>query len=287
MTDKRSVFITGASSGFGKDTAIGLAEKGHTVFATMRGVDGKNEEVARELKGLAEEHGWHLHVLDLDVTDDVSVATAVEAAMETAGHLDVVINDAGVGTFGPAEAYPVEQMQAVFDVNVFGVHRVNRAILPHMRARGEGHIIYVSSGLGRFVFPFVGPYAATKFALGALAETSHYELRREGIDTTIVQPGAYATDFGAKMIGPREPEILGGYQAGQGMFEAIGQLFAERAQAGHFGDPREVVDAMVSLAEAPKDRRPLRVPVGADGAAAVNEVSSQVQAGVLEWMEIS
>jgi NAD(P)-dependent dehydrogenase (short-subunit alcohol dehydrogenase family) len=145
----------------------------------------------------------------------------------------------------------------------------------------------VSSGLGRFVFPFVGPYAATKFALEALAETSHYELRREGIDTTIVQPGAYATDFGAKMIGPREPEVLGGYQAGQGMFEAMGQLFAERAQAGHFRDPREVVDAIVSLAEAPKDQRPLRVPVGAEAAEAVNEVSSQVQKGVLEWMEIS
>ena len=101
-----------------------------------------------------------------------------------------------------------------------------------------------------------------------------------------MQPGAYGTDFAANMIGPDEPEVVDGYRVGKDMFEDMGKLFAERAQAGAFGDPQEVIDTLVRLAEAPKDERPLRVPVGADAAAAVNQVSAEVQKGVLAWMQV-
>lgn len=280
MNDRRNVFITGASSGFGRDTALALAARGHTVFATMRGVDGKNADNAAALRDQAEQSGWALHVLDVDVTNEDSVNSAVEHAISTAGHIDVVINNAGVGTFGVQEAFPIEQVRQVFDVNVFGVMRVNRAVLPHMRRRGSGHIIYVSSGLGRFVFPFVGPYAGTKFALEAMAEAASYELKGEGIDTTIVQPGAFGTTFGANMIPARETERLETYGPGREMFMKMAEAFSTREGE----DPQIVVNRLVELAEAGPDARPLRSPVGTDVTAVcteINEVQAQATGAIM------
>lgn len=280
MSEKRSVFITGSSSGFGFDTALQLAERGHTVFATMRGVDGKNAEAASALRSKADEAGWDLHVLDVDVTDETSVQSAVDAAVEKAGRIDVLVNNAGVGTFGLQEAFAVEQVQQVFDVNVFGVMRVNRAALPHMRKQGSGHVIYVSSGLGRFVFPFVGPYAGTKFALEAMAEAGSYELKGEGIDSTIVQPGAFGTTFGTNMMQAAEGHRLEEYGPAQEMFAAMAKGFQEL----DYADPQEVVDVLVGLAESQPGDRPLRVPVGADASMAatpINEAQAQSQAAVM------
>ena len=260
MNDSRSILITGASAGFGRDTALALAARGHTVFATMRGVDGKNSVVAGDLRRQAEEHGWSLHVVELDVTDEGSVRAAVDYALAESGGLDVVLNNAGVGTFGVQEAFAVEQVHQVFDVNVFGVMRVNRAVLPHMRERGQGHIIYVSSGLGRFVFPFVGPYAGTKWALEAMAEAAAYELVEEGIDTTIVQPGAFGTTFGANMIPAKEGERLETYGPTRAKAAAMAEAFATLEGQ----DPQMVVDALVGLVESERGERPLRLPVGAD-----------------------
>ena len=280
MADRRNIFITGASSGFGRDTALALAARGHTVFATMRGVDGKNAEVAADMREQAEANGWALHVLDVDVTNEDSVNAAVEQAMSVAGHLDVVLNNAGVGTFGIQEAFPIEQVQQVFDVNVFGVMRVNRAVLPSMRQRGSGHIIYISSGLGRFVFPFVGPYAGTKFALEAMAEAASYELKGEGIDTTIVEPGAFGTGFGANMIPARESERLDTYGPGRDMFMVMAEAFSTREGQ----DAQIAVDKLVELAESEPGARPLRAPVGDDVSAActaINQVQAQSTSAIM------
>ncbi len=280
MADTRSIFITGASAGFGRDTAVALASRGHIVFATMRGVDGKNANAADELRRLAEDNGWSLHVLDVDVTDEDSVNAAVEDAVKIGGGLDVVINNAGVGTFGVQDSFPIEQVQQVFDVNVFGVLRVNRAVLPHMLERGSGHIIYVSSGLGRFVFPFVGPYAATKWALEAMAEAAAYELADEGIDTTIVQPGAFGTTFGANMMQAREADRLDSYGPTRAKFAAMAEAFSTREGQ----DPQHVVDALVELAEAEPDERPLRRPVGEDVTPVctpLNEAQAEAQTAIL------
>ena len=280
MSNSRSIFITGASSGFGRDAALKLAELGHTVFATMRGVDGKNADAARELSEQAAANGWKLHVLELDVTDQASVDAAVAQAIDSAGRIDVLINNAGIGTFGVQEAFPVEQVQQVFDVNVFGVLRVNRAALPHMRSQGSGHIIYISSGLGRFVFPFVGPYAGTKFALEGIAQAGAYELKGEGIDTTIVQPGAFGTTFGANMLQPHDAQVLESYGPAKEQFASMAQAFAEL----EYQDPKIVLDALVQLAESDPADRPLRVPVGADATMActpINEAQDQAQQAIL------
>ena len=169
----------------------------------------------------------------------------------------------------------------MFDVNVFGVLRVNRAALPHMRRRGKGHVVYVSSGLGRFVFPFVGPYASTKFALEGLAEAASYELKSEGIDTTIVQPGAFGTTFGANMLQARDSDRHESYSDKvKGMFSAMAQGFADL----EYQDPSEVVDVLVELAESDAGDRPLRVPVGADSKMAcepINQAQAESQKAVL------
>lgn len=283
MSDtSQRVFLTGASSGFGLDFAKTLAAKGDTVFATMRGIDGKNAAVAAELRDWASAHGHALYVLELDVTNDASIRAAARHAEEIAGGIDVLINNAGIGTFGIQEAFTVEQVQRVYDVNVFGVLRVNRAILPMMRAQGAGHVVYISSGLGRILFPFMGPYSSTKFAIEALAESAHYELQHVGIRTTIIQPGAYGTTFGANMLSPGDPARLETYGPVNAMFAQFAGRFAEMAESGAIGDPQEVTDALVAVVHSSEG--PLRVTVGADiqqGVGAINGVAAQVQAAIM------
>lgn len=282
----KSVLITGASSGFGRDAALELAGRGHTVFATMRGVNGKNAEAAQALEASASENGWALHVLELDVTDEASVNAAVASAIGTAGQVDVLVNNAGVGNFGIQETFTIEQIQSIFDVNVFGVLRANRAVLPHMRERGSGQIIYISSGLGRILFPFVGPYASTKFALEALAEASSHELKPIGVETMIIEPGAYGTSFGAKMMQGADPARMENYGPVKEMFGGMAEAFANMAA----GDPQEIVDALVSAIEAGKGENPLRLCVGNDvkpAVDAINGVSAQVQQQVLTNMGLA
>ena len=173
-----NVLITGASTGFGRDTAERLARRGHQVFATMRDVSGRNAKHRESLEQLASAERLQLRVLELDVTDEESVQRAVSSALEEAGHLDVVINNAGVATLGVSEAYTTEQFQRLFDVNVFGVQRVNRAVLPSMRQRRNGLLIHISSGAGRCAVPGMAAYCASKYALEAIADAYRFELLR-------------------------------------------------------------------------------------------------------------
>lgn len=278
----KRVFITGTSAGFGRGAAKALASKGHTVFATMRGVTGKNEENAVELQNWAEREKVDLHVLELDVTDQASIDVAVKEAIGKGG-IDVLVNNAGVGTWGIDEGFTVEQAKAIFDINVFGVMRLNRAVLPHFREKKHGQILYVSSGLGRIVIPFLGIYTASKFALEAYAENASYELAPLGIRSTIIQPGAYGTTFLQNSLHPKN-DVTGVYGPTAKMFEAFGAGFEERAKAGGLGDPREIIDALVEEVEASGDRA-LRRCVGADvqqGVGAINATAAQVQGHLLE-----
>lgn len=289
MSDsKKRVLITGASQGFGHGAAKALAERGHTVFATMRGTEGKNAEAAKELTKWASDGGHALHVLELDVTSDDSVAKAVGAAADEAGGLDVVINNAGVGTFGVQEAYSPDQIAGLFNVNVVGPLRVNRAALPHMRKAGSGHVVFVSSGLGRVTMPFLGPYGASKFAVEALADAAAMELEPLGIRTTVVQPGAYGTGFGQNSIPPADAELIESYGPVKQMFEGFQAYFQQMFESGSIGDPKEVVDTFVQVVESVEG--PSRVPIGKDMEAsvtAVNDVSAQIQKGVRDNLGIS
>ena len=127
-----TVFITGASTGFGRHAAEAFARRGYRVFATMRDPRGRNDESRRALEHIADADHLPLEVIELDVTDAASVSGAVDQALARAGRLDVVINNAGVAALGVTEAFTPEQFQDIFDVNVYGVVRVNRAVLPHM-----------------------------------------------------------------------------------------------------------------------------------------------------------
>jgi NAD(P)-dependent dehydrogenase (short-subunit alcohol dehydrogenase family) len=283
---KQRILITGASSGFGLGAAKALASKGHTVFASMRDPLGKNAAKAQELRDHAKDGARELHVIEIDVTDDGSVAQGVAQVIASAGGIDVLINNAGVGSWGLQEGFTPDQVKGLFDINVVGPLRMNRAVLPHMRKAGGGYVIYVSSGLGRIQLPFLGPYTASKHAVEAIAESGSYELAPQGIDTTILQPGAYGTSFLGNSIQPKEGGLIESQPKVKAIYAAFAGGFEERAKSGHLGDPREIFEALVSLVEMPKAERPLRKTVGADvqvAVSAINERCAEVQGQLLRF----
>ncbi|MFL5335263.1 MAG: SDR family oxidoreductase, partial [Geminicoccaceae bacterium] len=215
------VLITGASTGFGRDTAERLARRGHQVFATMRDIKGRNAEHRESLQRLAIREQLRLQVLELDVTDQASVQSAVQAALDDAGRLDAVVNNAGVAGIGVTEAYTAEQFQQVFDINVFGAVRVNRAVLPAMRQRRSGLLIHVSSGAGRVTIPAMAAYCASKYALEALADAYRFELLSFGIDSVLVEPGIYKTPIFERLVLPADGKCLASYGPAASYADAV------------------------------------------------------------------
>ncbi len=252
---KNKILITGASGGFGALTVKTLLNQGHSVAATMRNIDTKNKAISQELADLG------AHIVEMDVTLDDSVNKAVTKSIELLGGLDVVINNAGVGVLGIQENFTIDDFKRLFDINVFGVQRVNRAVLPHFRGQGNGLIIYVSSILGRMALPFYGPYNASKWALEALAENYRIELSGFGVDSCIVEPGGYPTGFFNNLIFPSDTTRDGEYgdmvHAPKQAFESFeGALAQNPAQ-----DPQNVADAIAGLISTPAGQRPVRTVV--------------------------
>ena len=275
-----NVLITGSSSGFGKLTVEALAAKGHTVFATMRNVNGKNENTARSLRDWAKDKGFDVEVVELDVTNQASVDAAVKGILDSGKHIDVVINNAGIGGGGLLEGYTVEQVQDLYDINVFGPLRVDRAVLPHMRERKQGTLIYISSILGRVLLPFLGHYPATKFALEAYAGTLAMEAKHFGIDVVIVEPGAYPTDFHTRMLTPADDAVLGSYGEVAKIPEKIFAAFGEFMQSDAAPDPAEVPMAILDIIDTPPGKRPLRVvadKVGGEAIRKLNDATATAQ----------
>ena len=257
-----NVLITGTSSGFGRLTVETLAKAGHTVFATLRNSAGNNAQAAAELKAFGAANGNRVHVFDLDVTRESSVHQAVDAiAKQAGGVIDVLFNNAGRFSAGVQEAYSVEEVQALFDTNVFSVLRMNRAVLPHMRKRRGGLVISMSSIVGRFSLPCVGVYAASKFALEALSDAQRNELKPLGIDVVLLQPGAHPTEVSDNGLYPADSARAGEYgdvaTIPQRMGEGLAQLFSSPDSPR----PQDVADAVKKLIETPAGRRPERVVV--------------------------
>ena len=188
---KQTVVITGASSGFGRETVKLFHQKGWNVVATMR-----SPEKETELAGLD-----GVFLTRLDVTDKASIASAVASAVDRFGAIDVLVNNAGYGTLGALEAAPDDVIRQQFEVNLFGLIEVTKAVLPGMRARRSGVIVNVSSVGGRLTFPFCTLYHATKFAVEGLTESLQYELNPLGIRLKIVEPGGYKTNFAGRSMG--------------------------------------------------------------------------------------
>jgi NAD(P)-dependent dehydrogenase (short-subunit alcohol dehydrogenase family) len=275
----RTILITGASSGFGLDTAKTLAQAGHRVFASMRDVGERNRPHAEALRAKG------IEVVELDVTDDASVERAVEDVLAQAGRLDVLVNNAGIGSAGISEAFTTDQLRALFDVNVLGVQRTLRAVLPAFRSQGDGLVVNIGSILGRVTFPFFGLYGASKFALEALTESYRYELSQLGVDVVLVQPSNYPTNIFASAQLPGDTARNAGYGEIGGipgkMVETLTTLF----QSENAPNPHDVAEAIARIVEQPRGSRAARTVVGeAFGADVLNAQAAQVQAQLLEGL---
>ena len=258
-----SALVTGCSSGFGRLTALALAQSGFQVFASMRDTAGDNAGVAADLRQTADQAGLSLSVIDLDVRDSASVEAAVNRA-QSQGPLSVLVNNAGYILAGSIELHDEADVREQFETNIFGYHRLARAVLPSMRSRGEGLVVQVSSGLGRLVFPTQGWYVATKFAIEGMSEALAYELASFGVDLTIVQPTQYATQFLAN--GRRNFAALEERLDHERRNAYAQQIAMTRfgLQDGEGADPVAVAEAIRDLAISPQGSRPLRLPVSPD-----------------------
>ena len=279
MNSKQVVLITGSSTGFGRLFTETLARKGHTVFATMRDPGGRNAKNAGEIRALAEKDSLPIHVLEMDVTDDASVERAVNAAIAKAGRIDVAINNAGYYLSGLEEAVTTEQAQRLMDTNFLGPVRVNRAVLPHMRRQRSGVIMHISSGAGRVVLPSAGFYCASKFALEALAEAYSYELASQGIESVIVEPGAYETPVFGNTVTAADQARTATYGAAKEIPAKVNGALSSRV-----GNAQEVADAVLRIVETPAGERHLRYYVSPQnfGVEEINALSKQVQGKVIE-----
>ncbi len=264
MGARQVVLITGSSSGFGRLTAETLARKGYRVFASMRGLAGRNSRPGSELRALADRESLDLRAVEMDVTDEASVESCIGTVLDQAGRIDVVVNNAGFGNWGLTEAYTVEQFRLLFETNFFGVVRVNRAVLPALRRQGSGLLIHVTSGAGRVAVPFMAPYCASKFALEALADAYRFELAPLGIDSVIVEPGEYRTPIFDKNMEPADRERAEGYGSVGALPRKLFDAFVANMSGPNAQNPQEVADTILRLIETPPGKRPLRTLVGQD-----------------------
>ncbi|WP_049575579.1 SDR family oxidoreductase [Streptomyces sp. SBT349] len=275
------VLITGAATGIGNLTARSLAAAGHTVYASMRHVADRNADRANELLELGRREGQDLRVVELDVQSQESTEAAVARIIDEAGHLDTVVHNAGHMFVGYVEAFTPEDIQRLFDINALGIHRVNRAALPHMRERRSGTLLYIGSTTSVVVPPFLGPYVAAKIAGDALALATAYEVNPLGIETTIVMPGPFTqgTHHFANASRAADEERTRGYAQLDPMVErneeATAALFPKDVDA----HPRAVGEEIARILALPRGTRPFRSVVDFTNAGVeeVNQVTRRAQ----------
>lgn len=279
------ILVTGASSGFGALTARALARAGHVVYAGIRATTGRNAPAVAAVADYASEHDVALRAVELDVASQESADAAIATVLREQGRLDVVVHNAGHMVTGPAEAFTPEELAAVYDTNVLGAQRVNRAALPHLRAQRHGLLVWVGSSSSRGgTPPYLAPYFAAKAAMDALAVSYAGELARFGIGTTIVVPGSFTkgTNHFANGGHPSDAAVVAAYEERYaGLMDQVGSRLA--ALAPPDADVSAVADAIVSVVNAPDSSRPFRVhidPVG-DGAEEADAVGDRIRADFL------
>ncbi|HEY4325505.1 MAG TPA: SDR family oxidoreductase [Mucilaginibacter sp.] len=245
---KKTVLITGASSGFGRETAKLFHKNGWNVIATMRSPEKETELTA--LSGIL--------ITKLDVTDKTTIQNAIEAGIGQFGKIDVLVNNAGYGALGALEAAAEVQIRQQFEVNFFGLIAVTQAVLPGMRQQKSGTIINVSSVGGRVTFPFSSLYHATKFAVEGLTESMQYELNPLGIQLKIIEPGGYKTEFAGRSMELIKGEGLDDYNGSFGKFITMLDHWPMSEKIG------EVAEVIYEAAT--DEREKLRYPAGHDAA---------------------
>lgn len=245
-----TILITGASSGIGKATALRFQSEGWNVIATMRDPGAGADLAALD----------NVLVTRLDVTDSASIAAAVNEGIDRFGRIDVLLNNAGYGAYGPLEAFSTDRIRRQFDTNVIGLLEVTKAVLPQMRANRAGTIVNISSIGGQITFPLGTLYHGTKFAVEGLSEALHYELEPLGISVRIVQPGMIRTDFGGRSFDFAMDESVADYAP---TAAAMGRLFGKLAS--NPSAPEVVADAIWNAANDTSPR--LRFRAGQDAEA--------------------
>jgi NAD(P)-dependent dehydrogenase (short-subunit alcohol dehydrogenase family) len=251
MHENPVVLITGASRGIGNDVAVTLLDKGHRVVAAMRGTADRNAEACRALVDRG------ARVVDMDVTDDLSVERSVQEALAHYGRIDVLVNNAGQGVFGAMESATVADLLHQLDVNVLGPQRLLRGVLPAMRAQGSGLVIQMSSGMGRYVLPSRGPYAMSKWALEAMSDTYRVELAPFDVDVVILELGPFRSSF-------QEARALTSDRDRHAQFPHVART-TDRGDSSRgagwdrFGDPAVVAQAVEELIARASGTRPWRL----------------------------
>ena len=283
---KQIILITGASSGFGALTARALAGAGHAVYASMLDPSGKSAKQVEELKQFAKERALDLHAIELDVTSEKSANKAVESIVRDEGRLDVVVHNAGHMAYGPAEAFTTEQFAELYNINVLGTQRVNRAALPYLRKQGRGLLVWVGSTSTRGgTPPYLAPYFAAKAAMDSLAVSYAGEVSRWGIENSIVVPGAFTTGTNhfANAGKPEDSKRVAAYEAGpyKGFGESTSRALS--ATVPPDADVSDVARAIAQLVAMPFGQRPFRVYVdpAQDGGEVVGVVADRIRAEFL------
>lgn len=276
------IFITGTSTGFGKLTAITLADAGYSVIAGMRATKGKNQQVAQELAAIP-----NIDVVDIDVTNDVSVKDAFAETLAKHGRIDVLVNNAAVAGFGLLEAYSLDQIRAMFEVNFYGVVRTYQAVLPGMRKANNGLIINITTGASGHTLPFMIPYLASKFGVETITEGLQDELKEYGIENVSIQSGVYPTEMntGVKVgINSDKADITAEYgDSSAQKFNAIGQsLFGKMAEFNM--NPQTIADGILELVRMKKGTRPLRFPLDAIAQGTDKEFIAARAATKAKWL---
>ena len=264
-------FITGCSTGIGRATAQAAALAGHTVIATARRPETLDDLVAA--------YPGTVTALALDVTDDASVSEAIDDALANVGHIDVLVNNAGIGLFSTIEETSEEDAAAVMDANFWGAARVTTAVLPHFRERRTGHILTVSSIAGVRGSAGLGYYCASKFAVSGLMEALAAEVAHLGIRVTLIEPGPVRSLWIPS--GAKNEDVLADY-------EAVMVPFWDRIHGlpgNQPGSPEALAEAMLTLTEAPEP--PLHFIAGAHALAGARTKIDRLAADVAAWEDLT
>lgn len=262
-TDAAKVwFITGSSRGFGRIWAEAALQRGDKVAATARNIDA--------LAPLKAKYKDQVLLLTLDVTAPEQITAAVAAAFDYFGRVDILINNAGYALMGTIEEADVEDIRSLYETNILGPIQVIQAALPYLRKQGSGHILGVSSGLGHLAYPVIGYYCSSKWAIEAIHEGLATELQPFGLKVTIIEPGAYATEFGSPNSFKQGPALK--------TYDPIRNQFIKQLSMMEQGNPHSTPAALFKLVDS--DTPPLRLNLGSGN---LPEIKAAYQQRLKTW----
>lgn len=259
---KKSILVTGTNSGFGKLIVDTLAKDGHQIFATMRNINGKNADAAAYFTTLAKEENLDIHVIDMDISEDHSVAEAIKQVFATTDNLDVVVNNAGFAYVGINEAFSSSDVADTFNGNIIGPMRVNNAVLPVMRRQQNGLLVQITSASAHNHLPFMSVYSAAKSAMDIIAEGYNLELKKLGVDSCMIEPGGFPTEGMSKARNPQNVTMTNEYGVVAEVMQKYFSEMEERSAKYPEQDPQVIADAVKALIDTPQGQRPLRQVVG-------------------------